>query len=596
MSAPAVTRRPDKECDLVMKGGITSGVVYPGAITKIAEKYRLKNVGGASAGAIAAVAAAACEYNRNQGNAKAFDALDKVREEIKAPGFVESLFQPTPDARRAFEVALQLVTSKGSFPIRIAKAVASILRVDRRFLIGAALAVLVWVAIIGFAIGVLASGDAGWPEVVAAGLIGLVALIVAVLLVAGLAMLAVVRFATSLDRALKKTWWGMCSGRTEDDQRPKLGLTDWLYKTVQTCAGDPDGPVTFAMLVGKDTKKPEVNLQLITTDLSSSRPATLPLPEPEKEATPYYFDPDEWKELFPDEVVNHMVGAAKSPPVPHPHRKERKLYPVPGLELPIVVAARLSLSFPILLSTVPFWRAYGEGGRFVQHTMSDGGISSNFPIHYFDSLFPGRPTFGLDLQPWDGPRHKLVEMSDEPRKPGFTEVGSIGRFFSQILNAARNWRDNMQAELPGYRDRICQIRLSATEGGLNLNMPAEIVDALVRRGDEAGTIVTSPESFKWDEHRIIRFQTMMQMLQQSLGPLGLGREGVYRGTHPGRTPFRTVVEKWQAEGKSPEPPPFEWWVTALPASDAVFQLSATWPDFDLKAPAPAPTLRIVPRA
>ena len=27
----------EEECDLVMKGGITSGVVYPGAIRKIAE-------------------------------------------------------------------------------------------------------------------------------------------------------------------------------------------------------------------------------------------------------------------------------------------------------------------------------------------------------------------------------------------------------------------------------------------------------------------------------------------------------------------------------------------------------------------------------
>ena len=46
------------ECDLIMKGGITSGVVYPGAIAKIAETYRLRDIGGSSAGAIAATFAA----------------------------------------------------------------------------------------------------------------------------------------------------------------------------------------------------------------------------------------------------------------------------------------------------------------------------------------------------------------------------------------------------------------------------------------------------------------------------------------------------------------------------------------------------------
>jgi len=46
-------------CDLVMKGGITSGVVYPHAICELAQTYRLKQIGGASAGAIAAAAAEA---------------------------------------------------------------------------------------------------------------------------------------------------------------------------------------------------------------------------------------------------------------------------------------------------------------------------------------------------------------------------------------------------------------------------------------------------------------------------------------------------------------------------------------------------------
>src|SRR5688572_801942 len=55
---------PPATCDIVMKGGITSGIVYPWTVCDLAGRYRLVNVGGTSAGAIAAAAAAAAEYGR----------------------------------------------------------------------------------------------------------------------------------------------------------------------------------------------------------------------------------------------------------------------------------------------------------------------------------------------------------------------------------------------------------------------------------------------------------------------------------------------------------------------------------------------------
>ena len=45
-----------QRCDLVMKGGITSGVIYPRAVCQLAVTRRLTQVGGTSAGAIAAAA------------------------------------------------------------------------------------------------------------------------------------------------------------------------------------------------------------------------------------------------------------------------------------------------------------------------------------------------------------------------------------------------------------------------------------------------------------------------------------------------------------------------------------------------------------
>jgi predicted acylesterase/phospholipase RssA len=594
MSEAVATGRPEKECDLVMKGGITSGVVYPGAIRKIATEYRFRNLGGASAGAIAAVAAAACEYRRNQGVENAYDVLGEVSTEISQSGFVQGLFQPRPRARPAFDVALGLVTSKGSLNRRLFAAVRSILGARRRFVLWATVAAVLWLAVIGVAVWALATDGLAGAEIWAVVLLALVALPIGALLVTAIAAVALTRFALALDRALKETWFGMCSGRTETGYT-QAGLTDWLHATIQRCAGLPENrPLTFRDLRGDDPNDPEVNLQLITTDLSASRPATLPLPEwPEEEPAPYLFDPAEFERLFPKAIVDQMVEAAR--PGARTTPDGRELYPVPGLDLPIVVAARLSLSFPILLATVPFWRADGPKGAVVQHTMSDGGISSNFPIHYFDSLFPGRPTFGLDLQPWRLETQKRVEMSDKPRKPGFSQVGNVGTFFTQILNAARNWRDNMQAELPGYRDRICQIRLSEKEGGLNLNMDDEVVKDLLKRGEQAGTEVTNPKVFDWDRHRVTRFWTLMQMLQQSLGPLGFGRPGVYSGDYPGRTAFKAVVERWLETGEGPEPPPLDWWTRAIPASDKVFELAEEWDDFAAEAPTPTPTLRILPR-
>jgi len=66
-----------------MKGGITSGVVYPPAIFELAQHYRFKNIGGTSAGAIAAAATAAAEYRRRmQGTSDGFEALKALPDKL----------------------------------------------------------------------------------------------------------------------------------------------------------------------------------------------------------------------------------------------------------------------------------------------------------------------------------------------------------------------------------------------------------------------------------------------------------------------------------------------------------------------------------
>ena len=75
---------PPLECDVIMKGGITSGVIYPGAVCELAKAYRLRSIGGASAGAIAAAAAAAAECGRATGG---FELLEQLPHDLTAlPG------------------------------------------------------------------------------------------------------------------------------------------------------------------------------------------------------------------------------------------------------------------------------------------------------------------------------------------------------------------------------------------------------------------------------------------------------------------------------------------------------------------------------
>ncbi len=86
-----------KECDLVMKGGIASGIVYPRAVLALKDAgYRFRGIGGTSAGAIAATATAAAEYGRATGG---FDRLGAMSARLCEEHFLRGLFQPSVKTR-----------------------------------------------------------------------------------------------------------------------------------------------------------------------------------------------------------------------------------------------------------------------------------------------------------------------------------------------------------------------------------------------------------------------------------------------------------------------------------------------------------------
>jgi len=87
-------------CDIVMKGGITSGVVYPAAVVEIAKKFTFKNIGGTSAGAIAAALTAAAERRRTRDGANdGFDRLGKVPDWLALENHLFRLFVPNAGTR-----------------------------------------------------------------------------------------------------------------------------------------------------------------------------------------------------------------------------------------------------------------------------------------------------------------------------------------------------------------------------------------------------------------------------------------------------------------------------------------------------------------
>jgi len=145
-----------------------------------------------------------------------------------------------------------------------------------------------------------------------------------------------------------------------------------------------------------------------------------------------FFRKTEFDELFPQSVVNWIMS--HSAPLRHEDTIEvpNDFYPLPAApDLPILLGARMSLSFPILLSAVPLYAANvtrrNEQGKFELERcwFSDGRLTSNFPIHFFDAPLPSRPTFGINLVPENVAIGDTAEEKNSVRglRPGGEPLG-----------------------------------------------------------------------------------------------------------------------------------------------------------------------------
>lgn len=582
---------PTEECDLVMKGGVTSGIVYPPIVLELAKKYRFRSIGGTSAGAIAAAVTAAAEYGRETGG---FGRLDKMSKKLSSSeecnskeqkknflseecnseeqgeNFLYNLFQASDETQplmdTVYEVwkkqretekkpsvlqklleffqtektnhekpsALQNSLEFFKFALFLHATFRSkhhevFAKGSRRGLvIGLILALFLsgFSFVVFFLVAQFTGGSlSGWSFIILLLLLSVsFAWIGQWIGGLGVSVYDLYDIITKKVPDKKNNFFGMCSGRKNPTSTSKdPALTDWLTAQINYVAGiDENGePLT----VGQLTKK-GIYLKLVTSNLSENKPYILPF-----DNNAFIFNKEEFDKLFPPNVVEYMTRCA--------HRSDTVELPegfhfLPEADnLPVVVAMRMSISFPILIGAVPlrktnddaFGKKPGKEKRSLtkiaikdlkRHWFSDGGISSNFPIHLFDEWLPSRPTFGINLtslQPNEDRDPTLPNANDNPDQE-WAEISDLCDFIGAIWLTAQNYRDNTQSMLRSYRERVVQVPLSKDEGGMNLFMDKKTITGVIEKGKIAGAKIVNDFNFK--HHQWVRFVVLMELLETEL--------------------------------------------------------------------------------
>ena len=549
-------------CDLVMKGGITSGVVFPRLVSRLSGQYRFRNIGGTSAGAIAAAAAAAAEFRRATDATTpeyGFAQLDRLADFLgERPDGAHSrlfrLFRPEPATRRHFAILEAMLNREKPSTRALRGALAALRRFPVAAIAGAIPGVILLIASRG------------------STLLAMVAIVLACVVVAlGAVVAAVATGAISLVRTLPRQDFGLTRGHAIDpnpaDAPP---LTDWLHAYLQDLAGRASQrPLTFgdldAVVLDEAKGIRGINLQMLTTALSMGRPFSLPLRDEQ-----FYFSAAELARHFPADVIDWMTANPGRRSAAVRARDEAMAgfgyQPFPAREaLPVLVAVRMSLSFPLLLAAIPLHRyawesTLGRGRddidvdadavdrpaeaafspRNVRKVLfSDGGICSNFPVHLFDAIVPAWPTFGVNLRDDLPARARDAERAYLPQRgtslpPENYVIGERGAdalisFAGAIVKTMQNWRDNLQRAAPGFRDRVVTIRHTRDEGGLNLDMQAHAIEAMAQSGAlgaqeliDAFARPAGPDEDHFTYHRWVRVRSLLGVLQGMLREIDEG--------------------------------------------------------------------------
>jgi hypothetical protein len=315
-------------------------------------------------------------------------------------------------------------------------------------------------------------------------------------------------------------------------------------------------------------------------------------------------------------------------------RAKAGYYPLPDpADLPVAVATRMSLSFPILLSAIPLHsvdRKKAETDQTLERCwFTDGGVCCNFPLHFFDSPLPRRPTFSIDLtaKPNDTPDADLdpemdptngstlmdrwnrfdLNISADPAKAP-AEKGGLGKLFGfagTLISTMQNWNDATTGLLPGYRDRIARIPLKSKQGGLNLNMPPNVVTFLSEQGGKCAEELMKHfdvppslgQKMTWENHRWIRLRSMLAAFEKMVDETLTTCDKPENGDVSYEDWLKALHAGFPVNCKAPSYPPTKSQiVAAIETIDKMRELKVIWGKAGVKgignaAPKPRPTLR-----
>ena len=556
----------DRFCDIVMEGGVTSGIIYASAASTLANHYRFRSIGGSSIGAFAAALTAAAEYLRRKGSVAGFQQMEKlpgklaeVEEKGEKRTLLERMFRPQKKTRRLFEIFRATLGDKRFFT-RVFLGLATALRQYWALVLGAAVltAGLVLAGPLALTFFELRSLNKLALEsglfIVGVGSWG-VALLIALATSTAVALLIGIGF--DVWRGVIPNGFGLCRAWSPDESFSapfeSTDLAGFLHASIQAAAGRHpinDDPLTFQDLwdapgspnnvLGLNAGGPaarSIVLEVYATNLAHGRPYRFPLDDADDMGQLFFREKD-MLDYFPKGLVNYLIARSRScrwqnSPDSVPIGTKECFYELPREHLPVAVAARLALSFPLLISAVPLWAIDFEapdGNRRLERCwLSDGGLCSNFPIHLFDSFVPKWPTFGISLQTrgryqsepvWLPAKHFEGRSDTWDRFDDEWAPGRFAGFLLSLWKATWRWNDMTMMRMPGVRDRVVRINLLKHEGGVNIRMSADdITNLATTYGKPAAEAFIEKFALKdtaWLEHRWVRFNRLLISLRQQI--------------------------------------------------------------------------------
>ncbi|MFT3971078.1 MAG: patatin-like phospholipase family protein [Micropruina sp.] len=317
-----------------------------------------------------------------------------------------------------------------------------------------------------------------------------------------------------------------------------------LWTGAEYTPGDPDGAGRRA---AENSRLRSINLELMSTELIRRAPYRFPLPAADSTANQLWFDPDDLAGLLPAQVIAAMMdGAAPVRVRALATGAEVVLYPFPQpWDLPVVFATRASLALPALFQAVRLYElregstpvrtefgarvardgtelrwpgADGAAPVAQELWLTDGGVTSNFPIHLFDSPLPLWPTVGIDLGTHPaGAGHQDVYLLGDAgaAKTLATPLGrAMSSFLASVIGTGLQWRDTAQLGMPAFQARIAVVRQRSYEGGNNLFMTTDDIASLALRGVVAGMRLRRrfASDAQWERQQWLRLRVAAESL------------------------------------------------------------------------------------